>query len=156
MKEINPAQELQIARLRLASFNDMDGDVIADSMVKNRNLWDSFVVGRFGKAECDLIELRDLADGHLNVSTLLILSDKSRWEELYKVVKSKKWHANEIGYVSATDEVWGSNSYRSVKEVQSAMGGGFHVGGMWGRFHVGGMWGGDDESIPILVQVWWD
>jgi hypothetical protein len=168
-REINPSQMLQIQRLRLGSFNEMDGDVVADSLMANSHLWDSFVFGRFSGVGGMLIELRDLPEGHLNADTLLILTDKKRWDELQTVIS--QWQADEIGYTAADGETVGVIQYRTAEEVNAHMGGGFWVGGndfaaVLREAATGSPLARkgprvkkkqpEDVKVPILVRVWWD
>lgn len=151
----------------------MDGDVIADSLIKYADLWDSFLFGRFFRKGdySTLIELRDLPEGHLNADTLMILTDKDRWDKLHPVINSDEWHADEIGYTGADDETWGTAPYADSEEVNAAMGGGFWAGGMedgipviWREMAEGSPIGRKGPrakkkkptKIPILVRVWWD
>jgi hypothetical protein len=85
---MSPYQKIQLERLRLGSFNSMDGDTVADLMEKNENLWDTFMFGRFCRYGGNLIELRDLKDC-INADTLLILTDKKNWPELQKLRKTR-------------------------------------------------------------------
>lgn len=165
-KEINPAQKLQLDRLRLGSFNNMDGDLVADSLVENYDLWDSCMFGRFGYS--DLIELRDLPEGHLNADTLIILTDKARWEKLEKIIGT--WHADEIGYTGADDETWGTAPFKDAHEASGAMGGGFYMEDEDGSIYREALKGSPlgvkgprvkkqkpaPSKVPIVVRVWWD
>ena len=62
-------QEIQLELLRRSSFNAMDGERIADSLLRRRDLWLSFLLDRPGLANyaepsrlpmMGLIKLRDL------------------------------------------------------------------------------------------------
>lgn len=167
----NEAQALQEARLRLGSFNNMDGDKVANALNKHRDLWDSYVFGNYGGIggrygpSGMLIELRDLPEGHLNADTLLILSDLERWPKLEKVLMAKSLHADEIGYTGADDSTEGCAPFRTAEEVSTAMGGGFWVKNkddlfptgyeiVEGRLRKPAKY--EPSQVPILVRVWWD
>ena len=163
---ISPAQDIQVQRLRLGSFNDMDGDKIADSLIKHRDLWDAFMFGRFTNhgALGTLIELRDLPDGDINASTLMLTTDKERWPKLLRVIK-RAWGANEIGYTGADDSTWGTAPFATALDVSGAMGGGFHIkdedGGIFPpgyKMMKGRLKKAEPKpsQVPIVVRVWWD
>lgn len=157
---MSPYQKVQLERLRLGSFNSMDGDTVADLMEKNENLWDTFMFGRFSPYGGNLIELRDLKDC-INADTLLILTDKKNWPELQKLLQDPKLEVDELGMTAADDEVWGVAPYRDAKEVNTEMGGGFWVkepGGNDFPAPLAKRFGKqpDPENIPVLVRVWWD
>lgn len=149
---MNAAQAIQEQRLRLASFNSMDGDAVADELNKRPDLWDSYVFGNFaGLSHYSgrLIELRDLKDGIINADTLLILTDKKHWPELKKILQKKRLHVDELGVTFADDfsdgkyerEGDGIVPFLSGDEAAVALGGGFYR---------------QNGKIPAIVRVWWD
>jgi hypothetical protein len=120
---ITRPQELQLELLRLASFNDFDGDRVADSLLKNRDLWIAFLLdreaysaeyrrreiletGRLPIAPIDTIRLRDLAAGHWNVDALFILPASECEDKLFALAHT--WHADEIDWYDPLDagSIW--------------------------------------------------
>jgi hypothetical protein len=80
--------------MKLASFNEFDGEFVGQSLRQNQHLWKAFVFGRW--QYFDLIELRDLADGYLNADTLYILTHKDKLADLLILIS--KWSADEVHY----------------------------------------------------------
>ena len=74
-------QEIQEARLRIGSFNEFDGGLVADSLNAHRDLWCGYV---FTRSPGDLLELRDIADGDLNADTLFLIPAPDKNAELEK------------------------------------------------------------------------
>jgi hypothetical protein len=134
--EINQPQKIQFERLRLGSFNSFDGDKVADGLLKHRNLWDSFVFGRFRYGT--LIELRDLPQGELNADTIMILTDLKRAKEIIAIAL-KQWNVDETGYCGRVEGEYfleGDAPCNSEKELFQEMGG---LG-----------------NNQIVVRLWWD
>lgn len=113
---MNDAQKIQIERLRLGSFNALDGNYVADRLGMNQHLWLSFLFGRFKYSW--LIELKDLPDGYVNADTLYILANKKNLPLLLDEINT--WSADEVGWATSED------SYESIgmtpKELASAFG----------------------------------
>lgn len=128
----NEAQCNHLSRLRLISYNELDGHVVAESLQSHCELWDAFVVGRFDFGV--LIELRDLSEGYINADTIMLTTDLKRWPELLAEIKT--WKASEIGYVTAQGKIWGTGC-DLFKNIHSAFGGGL-------------------EDNKIVVRIWWD
>ena len=156
MKKLDNAhQQTHIDRLRLGSFNSMDGDVVADALIDNEKLWDSFMFGRFGRYGGQLIELRDLKEGCINADTLMILTTMDRWPDLKAVLDRKEMEVNEIGYTAADNTTWGTAPYKDTEEAGRELGGGFYIESEYG---VKARWAQKPTpaQIPIIVRVWWD
>jgi len=129
---MNEKQKIQLTRLRLRSFNFLDGNDVADSLARNQHLWQSFIFGRFKYGW--LIELRDLPDDYLNADTLYILTYKDNLSVLLDVIST--WSADEVGWVGAESSE-GPIGMTS-KELASAFG---------------------SHPFPAdlaVVRVWWD
>jgi hypothetical protein len=124
---MNKPQQLQLERVRIGSFNALDGKRVARDLETNEALWDGFVFGRFHHGE--LIELRDLPEGHLNADTLYISTTREQLPELLRLAErwagEVSWHTNE------------ESGFESREAFDRDWGGGF----------------GDDQAV---VQVWWD
>ncbi len=130
------AQKLQLERIRAASFNDMDGDEVANDLEKHEHLYKSFVFGRFKYGY--LIELRDLYQDCINADTLMILTKKENLKEIYSL--AKKWKADEIGYSLQEGNVLtpvNTAPFFESKELHMALGGTLLNG-------------------EALVRIWWD
>jgi hypothetical protein len=84
----NEAQEIQFRRLELCEYIGGDGRgqgmTVANDLRIHKDLWDSFVFGRFERLQ--LIELRDLPAGILNVDTLFIKTTIDRADALRAVI----------------------------------------------------------------------
>jgi hypothetical protein len=139
MKKLkNEYQQTHIDRLRLGSFNSMDGDIVADALIDNEKLWDSFMFGRFGNYGGKLIELRDLKSECINADTLMILTTLDRWPALKAVLDQKDMEVNEIGYTCMDGTTWGTAPFKNAEELCRELG------------------GGTDDENGIVVRVWWD
>lgn len=126
---MNRAQELQLQRLQLGSFNNLDGLRVAHDLMEHEGLWDSFVFGRFEYQP--LLELRDLAQGFLSADTVYLLTSKDRLAGFLDLVKP--WKADEVGWQTA-DQQEGAFPDRSAFDL------------------LGAFLGPND----VLVRVWWD
>jgi hypothetical protein len=129
MTLMNRPQELQLLRLQLSAFNNLDGPSVAHDLRENQRLWDSFVFGRFEYGS--LIELRDLPQGIINADTVYLLTTKGRLPGLLNVIK--QWKADEVGW-QAADQQEGAFPDRSEFDL------------------LGASLGLND----VLVRVWWD
>jgi hypothetical protein len=126
-------QEIQLELLRRSSFNAMDGERIADSLLRRRDLWLSFLLDRPGLVNyaepsrllmMGLIKLRDLPDNIWNADVLFVLtSTHAQAHELAQIAEEEDW-AGEVCV------------YENQKEIDSALG--------TGRDEYG------------LMTVWWD
>jgi hypothetical protein len=126
---MNRPQELQLQRLQLSVFNNMDGPSVAHDLLENQRLWDSFMFGRFEYQP--LIELRDLPQGIINADTVYLLTTKDRLADLLKRIE--RWEADEVGWQTA-DQQEGAFPDRSDFDL------------------LGASLGPND----VLVRIWWD
>jgi len=94
-----PPNEIQMKVLDLfrhASFNLLDAEKVVEDLLKHRDWWTAVwpSPGRI----FDLIPLRDIADGILNVDTLYIIPAKGKEREIEALAKS--WQADEVEWLS--------------------------------------------------------
>jgi len=132
---MNNCQKLQLERIKQGSFNDFDGDVVAADLAKHEKLWKAFVFGRFKYSQ--LIELRDLADDHINADTIYILCKEENVPVLEEL--ARKWCANEIGYYTTQDDkvaCSGTVDFRTDELLQ--------------------VYGCRLENGYALIRLWWD
>lgn len=128
---ITSPQDLQFTLMRLATFNEFDGNTVADSLADHHDLWEGWILDRaaygadydrrkrekeraeqleLGKEPeeklavepIDLIRLRDIGAGYWNVDTLLILPVKGKEKDL-ELLAHKEWYADEIDWVDGQD-----------------------------------------------------
>ena len=126
---VTSPQDLQFSLMRQATFNEFDGDRIADSLVEHSDLWEGWILDRAAyraeysrkglmeKVEAngnkpiegqlpiepiDLIRLRDIGAGHWNVDTLFILPREGKATEL-ELLARRDWYADEIDWVDGQD-----------------------------------------------------
>jgi hypothetical protein len=89
-------QELQLALMRHASFNELDGNRVVRDLERRPELWAAALMSRD-----DLVSLRDLPDGEWNVDTLYVLSsgeDDAALEQL-----ARAWNADEVSWLGEED-----------------------------------------------------
>lgn len=146
-KAISKIQRIQLNLLRESSFNDLDGNKVADDLMLYRDLWIAFLIDReaysaegerrrqresltrVGKLEglpvapIDTIRLRDLAAGYWNVDALFILPVPGKEDKLELLANS--WNADEIDWYDPLDARYA---------------GGFPPG----------------APIEKMLRVWWD
>lgn len=126
MDTINKVQELQLELMKLASFNDFDGEHVVKSLEENRHLWQAVIMDRESYSkEIDLIKLRDLPNGYWNVDVVYILPVKGKEDELHLL--ADKWGADEVEWIGS-------------QVAQSLMGYGNR----------------DEVNDKKLLRVWWD
>jgi hypothetical protein len=108
-------QEIQFTLMRLSSFNNFDGNVVADSLVEHEDLWTAFIMDRadyyYNRSDpesqkrhqepVDLIRLRDIAAGYWNVDTLYLLAAPGKETEL-ELLAHREWGADEIDWMQNT------------------------------------------------------
>jgi hypothetical protein len=126
-------QEIQLELLRRTSFNALDGEIVAASLLRHRELWLAVLLDRPGVADygkpsrlllSGLIKLRDLPDDLWNADTLFVLTETwPQARELARIAEEEEW-AGEV-YV-----------YENQEEIDRALG-----------------TGRDDYG---LLTVWWD
>lgn len=126
-------QEIQLELLRRTQFNAMDGERIAASLLRHRDLWIAALLDRPGLPDFSnprrllmsgLIKLRDLSENYWNADILYVLTSSAK-------------EAHEILRI-AEDEEWGGMLHviEDREEVDRALG------------------GGDGEEA--ILKVWWD
>lgn len=125
---MNHLQRMQMNRLRAVSFNNLDGPQLADNLEDAPECWTSFIIGRFGHLE--LVELRDMHEGYLNVDTIYALVPKDGIEEFLGITKDN--NVDEWGYTNGV-------SYHGVIDEKDVK-----------------MLGGPVPSGQFLVRLWWD
>lgn len=92
------AQEIQLELIRRRKFNSFDGKLVAETLVKHRELWESAFMDRLGGHRkgrelpaMSMIKLRDLAYDW-NVDTLFILTpDGASAKKLMEVFSMEKF-----------------------------------------------------------------
>ena len=99
-------QQIQLELIRRRRFNEFDGRKVADSLVRNRDLWLAAYMDRFGVPHEEhpewfpafsLIKLRDLAGNQWNVDSLVVLTENvDRARQLGEIAKADDWQANEL------------------------------------------------------------
>jgi len=115
-------QDIQFALMRLSTFNEFDGDRVADSLIEHDDLWEAWILDRaaygaeyhrrriaegdppksgLAVEPIDLIRLRDLKAGYWNVDSLYILPIKGKEKELELL--AHKWDADEIDWYDGQD-----------------------------------------------------
>lgn len=88
------AQELIFELMKIATFNEFDGEVVVKSLRENSDLWTGAIFGRFD-GYSELITLRDLPD-YYNADTLYVLVPTGK-EKAMKTL-ANTWSADEIDY----------------------------------------------------------
>ncbi|MEV6277675.1 hypothetical protein [Nocardia sp. NPDC051832] len=108
-------QEIQLELIRRSSFNNFDGELVAGSLERHRDLWLAVYIDRFGLAHEEhrdwfasgsLIKLRDLRGDLWNVDTLVVLTeDLDKAKELARVAETDKWQADEVAVQDNVEEL---------------------------------------------------
>lgn len=119
---MNP-QELQFELMKLASFNEFDGEQVVKDLQANPVLWKGALMDRAGFKRTDdryesvisLIKLRDLPD-YWNVDTLFIIPSPGHEDELE--VLAKTWRADEVGWIGGEEACSKLGSYSPQKRAQ--------------------------------------
>jgi hypothetical protein len=96
-RDINRAQQLIFELMKLSSFNDFDGEKVVRSLEKHRDLWDGAMMSQESGVD---IEVRDIKDGHWNVSTLWLRPSSGSDEALEKL--ARRWGADEVYWAPTT------------------------------------------------------
>jgi hypothetical protein len=109
-------QDLMLDLMRMSSFNAFDGDLVVDSLLEYRHLWQGaifdraayFTLDRYNEGvktdPIDFIKLRDIGAGYWNVDTLYLLpsedttSCRARLERL-----ARTWAADEVDWINGCD-----------------------------------------------------
>lgn len=90
------AQQLQFELMKIASFNDFDGERVVKDLEANSDYWSGAIMGRFD-GYCELLPLRDIHDGW-NVDTLMITTPKRN--KKYLEMLANTWGADEVDWLS--------------------------------------------------------
>lgn len=101
-------QELQFELMKLASFNEFNGEQVVADLKAHPELWKGALMDRAGfsrtgekyEAIINLIKLRDLPD-YWNVDTLFITPVKGKEDELETLAKN--WGADEVDYLGGEE-----------------------------------------------------
>lgn len=150
-KPISRVQRIQIQLMRLSSFNEFNGDRVADSLIEHRDLWIGFILDResysaeyarrkFEEGGCeglpfapiDTIRLRDIASNYWNVDALFILPQPGKEDSLELLVR-REWGADEINWYNPGDasHIW-LNPPKKLGDKS------------------------DVVNIEKMLRVWWD
>ena len=94
-------QDIQLELLRRTCFNALEGERVAASLLKRRDLWLAALLDRPGVPNyveqphlltCGLIELRDLPQNIWNADTLFILTrTRAQARELARIAEEEDW-----------------------------------------------------------------
>jgi hypothetical protein len=93
-------QELQLELLRRSSFNALDGEHVAQSLMRHRDLWVSVILDRKPHWSRDytklpilwLIKMRDMPDNYWNADTLFLLTDSiEKARRLERIANEEDW-----------------------------------------------------------------
>jgi hypothetical protein len=94
-------QDIQLELLRRTSFNALDGERVAASLLQHRALWLAVLLDRPGVANyaepgfllmSGLIKLRDLPDNLWNADTLYLLTrTRAQARQLARIAEEEDW-----------------------------------------------------------------
>ncbi|HET6250352.1 MAG TPA: hypothetical protein VFE47_21880 [Tepidisphaeraceae bacterium] len=110
-------QDIQLELLRRSAYNAMNGQRVADSLLRHRDLWISALLDRQGLPDYDnpgrllrmgLIKLRDLPENIWNADTLFIHTathDKAR--QLARIAEDEEW-CGEVVLIESQEEIDGA------------------------------------------------
>ena len=108
-------QQIQLELIRRRRFNEFDGRKVADSLLRNRDLWLAAYMDRFGVFHEEhpewfpafsLIKLRDLVRDQWNVDSLVVLTENvDRARQLAEIAKTDDWRANELVVQENREEI---------------------------------------------------
>lgn len=110
-------QEIQFELMKIASFNNFDGDLVVEDLKDNPDLWIGAVMDRAGYSRTDekykpvisLLKLRDMSLGYWNVDTLFITPKEGKEDELFELASD--WKADEVGWIGEEDACIALGSY---------------------------------------------
>ncbi len=111
----NEIQDLQLKLIRLSSHNALDGEMVADDLENNRDLWRAAYLTR---EYCPLIQLRDLPAGHWNADTIFLLPAPGQEKGLRKM--AEKWRGDTVAWLGGEEagELLGTNEDKIVENKQ--------------------------------------
>jgi hypothetical protein len=123
-KSISAMQAMYLEIIRASSHNEMDGPEVVDSLLANRDLWESCVLGSsFGIG----LILRDLEDGYNNADTLYILCEMGQAVVELTKLAYEEWRADSVQL--QTKPIPGDRIYDA--NVNMCVGGGSVVLAVW-------------------------
>jgi hypothetical protein len=111
-KKINKIQELNLELIAAATFNNFDGDKVAEDLLNNKDLWKSCIMTRENNS---LITLRDLEDNEWNTDTLFILAEPG--EENNLKFLADNWQADEISWLNQEQTNFRLGQYGPICKV---------------------------------------
>jgi hypothetical protein len=123
---MNRVQEIQFELMKLASFNDFDGERVVEDLINFKELWRGAVMDR---GYCDfvseprfvsginLIKLRDIDSDYWSVDTLFILPKPGKEDSLEELANT--WKADEVGWVGGKEACKMLGSYSGEREENS-------------------------------------
>lgn len=103
MDDISRMQEIQFDLMKVASFNDFNGEQVVKDLLANRELWQGALMKTYG------ITLRDLPDNDFNVDTLMISVRRSKVAEFLKLTEG--WVVDECDEIGHGMENWDNRDY---------------------------------------------
>lgn len=120
-KEITEAQKLMFKLMKIASFNDFDGEKVVSDLEDNKELWEAVYmnrpIGLNGHVIFPLLPLRDLSENEYNVDTVYILPAIGKEDQLLKLVES--WGYATIKWIDGdmSDLLLGGILYRNILKI---------------------------------------
>ena len=96
---MNKVQELNFELMRLASFNDYDGEKVVSDLKAHTDLWSGAIMTRLES----LIQLRDITNDYWNIDTLFILPRHGKEDELFALAKD--WNADSIYWMRGYEAI---------------------------------------------------
>jgi hypothetical protein len=89
------AQQLQIQKLNMIRYNELDGTKVVNLLASHANLWEGYVFGRF--EFFTLNELRDIKTG-VNADTLYLQPKHGKEDKLFALCQ--QFCADEVDFVN--------------------------------------------------------
>ena len=99
-RKINKAQEIMFDLIRLARFNNFEPDKILRDLINHKELWISVVIGNI--SETNLIVLRDIPRGHINLDKLYILCRKENVDKIAELANN--WNPDEMWWLTQEEK----------------------------------------------------
>ena len=123
-------QDIQLELIRRRRFNALNGERVADVLLRHRDLWEAVMMDRIAVSNpgylpaLGLVKLRDLLYNEWNVDTLYLLTPS-------------KEYAERLAEILKTDEFGGMvDVHADIEELDSALGGA--------------------QPGQAVVSVWWE
>jgi hypothetical protein len=139
--QISEPQKIIFSLLERERFNNFSGNQVSNALTDNSELWRSVYFTSigiqqnesgswvFGTSRNDLISLRDLPNGFMQLDTLLILSSPGAQSELEAI--ASKWNADICVWVGAEESGRVMGGKRSVREYS-------------------------ENPNQVILYLWWD